>query len=182
MSDIFITEKGLGEPLLESLGKKEKKPRKQRKPLTEEQKDVLRERLAKAREAKKNKSPKSPKEPKATKEPKAPEPKEPKETKKKFNIPKRVPAPDVQKLEDLKLELQLLKEANSKKELADLQAQVNKLKQRPPTPIPTPTPKPAPTPTPAPSPIETKKERNIEPKIENYSTYKKSIWAKLAQE
>jgi len=176
MSDIFIKEESV--PLIPEV--KEKKPRKARKPLTEEQKDVLRARLQKARDAKKSKKAGPP--PAQTEE-SAPAPSPPvieKKKAKKFNIPKRVKPNNTQELEDLKLELQLLKEAKNKKEVNDLKEQVLKLKQKP---IQQLEEDPVPAPTPAPSPV--KKERNTMPTIpevkkENYSTYKKSIWRKLA--
>ena len=101
---------------------------------------------------------------------------------KKFIIPKRVKPDNTQELEDLKLELQLLKEAKNKKEVSDLREQVLKLKQKKPE-LNQLKEEPEPAPTPAPSPV--KKERNTMPvvpefKKENYSTYKKSIWRKLA--
>ena len=175
MSDIFIKEESA--PLIAQV--KEKKPRKARKPLTEEQKDVLRARLQKARDAKKSKKAATP----AEVEESAPAPSPPvieKKKAKKFNIPKRVKPDNTQELEDLKLELQLLKEAKNKKEVSDLREQVLKLKQKPPKQLEE---DPVPAPTPAPSPV--KKERNTMPvvpefKKENYSTYKKSIWRKLA--
>ena len=174
MSDIFIKEESA--PLIEQV--KEKKPRKARKPLTEEQKDVLRARLQKAREAKKSKKAAPTPAPES-----APAPAPPvieKKKAKKFNIPKRVKPDNTQELEDLKLELQLLKEAKNKKEVSDLREQVLKLKQKPPKQLEE---DPVPAPTPAPSPV--KKERNTMPAVpefkkENYSTYKKSIWRKLA--
>ena len=189
MSKVFIdtTEK---QPLIE----KPKKERKQRAPLSEEKKEILRERLKKAREAKKLKQTTEPKvvkekvkKEKVVKE-KVVKQKEPvfKSEYKKINIirhpqPKRVPKDTrTQELEDLRSELLLLKENGRKKEISDLKNQVNSLKEK----------NKEKKQSPAPSkvvkersePPVVPKEADVKKAVKNYSTYKKSIWSELAGE
>ena len=166
-------------PLIE-VEEKPKKAKKARAPLSDERKAQLREQLKRAREAKTAKKLGVSKVVEPVKVVVAPEP-EPEpvkkvrkpRAKKEPAHPKPVPIPKdnrTQELEDLKLELSLLKESNKKKEIDELRLQVANLKK----------PKSAPK-------IEIQ-EKSPEPQVKvyspppefkkaNYSTYKKSIWA-----
>ena len=177
-ADIFVKiEEKDTVPLIE----KPKKEKKARAPLSEERKQQLRDQLAKAREAKRNKNappapPPSPAAPKE-KEKKVRKPR----AKKERNVEPVVPHPKPvkvpmdtaqQELADLKLELSLLREAGKKKEIDDLRTQVKALKSVRPPKLPERLQQLAEEPEPKSEPIEVK-----EFKKENYSTYKKSIWA-----
>jgi len=181
-ADIFIqTQEKDTAPLLE----KPKKEKKSRAPLSDERKQQLREQLARAREAKKNK--KTPPPPPPTPAP-SPAPVVEKEkkvrkprVKKERNVEPMVPHPRPviipksnaeQELADLKLELSLLKEAGKKREIEELRTQVKALKTVKPPKLPEPLQQLEEEPEPEKEPIEVK-----EFKKQNYSTYKKSIWA-----
>jgi hypothetical protein len=173
-ADIFIqTQEKDTVPLIE----KPKKEKKARAPLSNERKQQLRDQLARAREAKRTKNAPTP----------VPSPAPPKEIEKKVRKPRAkkernvepvVPHPRPvtspkdtaqQELADLRLELSLLKEAGKKREIDDLRTQVQALKSVKPPKLPEPLQQLEQDPVPKSEPIEVKKE--------NYSTYKKSIWA-----
>ena len=177
-ADIFVkVEEKDTVPLIE----KPKKEKKARAPLSEERKQQLRNQLAKAREAKRNKNappapPPSP-TPSKEKEKKVRKPR----AKKERNVEPVVPHPKPvkvpknnaeQELADLKLELSLLREAGKKKEIEDLRTQVKALKTAKPPKLPERLQQLEEEPEPKSEPIQVK-----EFKKENYSTYKKSIWA-----
>ena len=184
-ADIFVkVEEKDTVPLIE----KPKKEKKARAPLSEERKKQLRDQLAKAREAKRNKN-----APPAL--PPSPAPTPPKEKEKKVRKPRAkkernaepvVPHPKPvkvpidtaqQELADLKLELSLLREAGKKKEIEDLRTQVKALKTVKPPKLPEQLQQLEEEPEPKSEPIQVK-----EFKKENYSTYKKSIWAGFADD
>ena len=177
-ADIFVkVEEKDTVPLIE----KPKKEKKARAPLSEERKQQLRDQLAKAREAKRNKNappapPPSPTPPKE-KEKKVRKPRAKKERNAEPVVPHpkpvKVPMDTAQQeLADLKLELSLLREAGKKKEIEDLRTQVKALKTVKPPKLPERLQQLEEEPEPKSEPIQVK-----EFKKENYSTYKKSIWA-----
>ena len=177
-ADIFIqTQEKDTAPLLE----KPKKEKKARAPLSDERKQQLRDQLARAREAKKNK--KTPPPPPPTPElapiveKKVRKPRVKKERSQEPIVPHprpiKVPMDTAQQeLADLKLELSLLKEAGKKREIDELRTQVKALKTVRPPKLPEPLQQLEEEPVPKSEPIPVK-----EFKKENYSTYKKSIWA-----
>lgn len=170
---------------------KVKKPRKKRAPMTEAQKDVLRERLKKARDAKK-----------AKKEGKAPAPKVVKAETPKVEIqieektpiktskaPKVKPSPVNNELEEMKKELLRLQTRNkqNEKELVKAALEKEKLKKQGLDYIAAYNSKQSKK---LPTIVEDKVDETTttvkpetpkEVKPKRYSTYKKSIWSKWAE-
>ena len=177
-ADIFVkVEEKDTPPLLE----KPKKEKKARAPLSEERKQQLRDQLAKAREAKRNKNAPPPPTPAPSPVPEKEKKVRKPRAKKERNVEPVVPHPKPvkvpmdtaqQELADLKLELSLLREAGKKKEIEDLRTQVKALKTVKAPKLPERLQQLEEEPEPKSEPIEVK-----EFKKENYSTYKKSIWA-----
>ena len=174
-ADIFIqTQEKDTVPLIE-------KTKKTRAPLSEERKQQLREQLARAREAKKLKKTPPPPPPTPELAPVVEKKVRKPRAKKERNMDPIVPHPRPviipksnaeQELADLKLELSLLKEAGKKREIDELRSQVKALKSVKPPKLPEPLQQLEEEPEPEKEPIEVK-----ELKKQNYSTYKKSIWA-----
>ena len=175
-ADIFIqTQEKDTVPLIE------KKEKKARAPLSDQRKQQLREQLARAREAKKLKKTPPPPPPTPAPSPVVEKKVRKPRAKKERNMDPIVPHPRPviipksnaeQELADLKLELSLLKEAGKKREIDELRSQVKALKSVKPPKLPEPLQQLEEEPEPEKEPIEVK-----EFKKENYSTYKKSIWA-----
>ena len=175
-ADIFIqTQEKDTVPLIE------KKEKKARAPLSDQRKQQLREQLARAREAKKLKKTPPPPPPTPAPSPVVEKKVRKPRAKKERNMDPIVPHPRPviipksnaeQELADLKLELSLLKEAGKKREIDELRSQVKALKSVKPPKLPEPLQQLEEEPEPEKEPIEVK-----EFKKQNYSTYKKSIWA-----
>ena len=165
------------EPKVEIPVEKVKKVRKPRKPMSEEQKQVLRERLAKAREAKKLKKERN-------SAPKVEKPKvEKKITIETIEKPKPVlkPVPVVDEFAEMRKQLADLKTLNKNQERQLLKQQLAAEKskmERNKKPLPVikeeSVSMPISTPTPQPT-----KPVDIPPKKKRYSTYKKSIWSQF---
>ena len=169
------------------------KPKRKRKALTEEQKQVLRERLKKARESKNKKKPKITIESKplntipedkeviietAPEVLKEPEPKsEPTPNNEMLELQSQLNKMRLEKLEAIELKNEKKKAAVKKrKETIARKALAKKLSENQ---VAKPAPERKPTPVVEPAPLAEAEPMNVKVAKPRYSTFKRSVWANL---